>query len=301
MMYTHLSKCTLLPIFMLYLVNYKCLASKLFLCVGFQLWRKSQIRQFPLWPVTSWLHTVLVRIISSCLSRRGNEGIFQNISCTSSNLQSQMCFSVPSTGFRYQISLLTRWTCFQILTSFDNICGNACINSVSRNVFFKWMKNIQKDYFVCFILTRKRGLEVSWKQELAPHVRGPLKGSDLWHTSAKTHGKGGRNEALFSVLFLWSQLSGRLWFMAQYRNVRRVPPGGGPRRHTKEGVDRRRGVVSVAEHSFQFHFTELIREHHFESVSESLRRKNQQVITGGVGGGCSVGSCYIYSVHSYEA
>lgn len=43
---------------------------------------------------------------------------------------------------------------------------------------------------------------------------------------------------------------------------------------------------------------ELILEHLFESVSESLRRKKQQVVMGG--DSSQWGRCYIYSLHNYE-
>lgn len=170
--------------------------------------------------------------------------------------------------------------CFFIQAEiYSNGCGflSSLIQSKYRlSPLSFYLKNICRNWLLNLILTRQKwGICFSNKWKKARTNR---------------HAEGGRNEALFPFLFLCSQLSGRLCFMAQCRNVQICL--GKPRPGSRESPSTQRQAMQTgfcgarAKLSFLSGLLapgnkELIPEHLFESVSESLRRKKQQVIVGG--------------------
>lgn len=119
------------------------------------------------------------------------------------------------------------------------------------------------------------------------------------------HSEGGGEEALFPFLFLCSQLSGRLCFLRHnvemFRSVGKQQ-NWGPRAHTDGGAREWGGHAD----RFRWHKSQtvasvwplgprkgtsrgLIPQHHFESVSKSLRREKQQVVMWAGGRWRSVG------------
>lgn len=158
--------------------------------------------------------TVWVGTASSCLSRR--ETMSQKKGQAGSS--SKQRFTVPDVGFCPHSSSQSH-RCHFVWKIFVEI--DVWIWS-RRDKSAKFVSQANEKYSARFLKGGHEGQKIwTWEvvTSLPERIKGMAPACDTPALRTNRHTEGGRNEAWFPFLFLCSQLSGRLGFMAQSRNV----------------------------------------------------------------------------------